>query len=160
MGIMSSIGDALTGGLGSTLATGAMEIIKNRFPAKLSEAEGKALEIELIALNNNQMAQLAKLANDQTEEFNTRIKEMEGTAKDLKGIPILGPIVLFMRGVQRPVWGFGTLYLDYKWFAGEWVLDEQQASAATIINLLVLGFLFGERAIKNLEPLLMKIFAK
>jgi len=157
---MSKILDALTGGLGSTLVSGAMDLIKGRFPDKLSEGDSKALEMELLTLNNNHLAKIAGLANEQTEEFNSRLKDMEGTAKDLKSIPVLGPIVIFLRGTQRPVWGFATLYLDYKWFSGDWTLDDQQGSAAAIINLLVLGFLFGERAIKNLEPLLLKLFAK
>ncbi|WP_230413519.1 hypothetical protein [Zooshikella ganghwensis] len=64
--------------------------------------------------------------------------------------------MLFLRGAQRPVWGFATLYLDLCWFA-TWQLTVQQETALTLINVLVLGFLFGERAIKNVMPLIMQV---
>lgn len=152
--------DFLSGGVGGKLAEGAMDLIKGRFPSKMSEADEKGLEMDLLSLNNNHVKDLEVIANQDRAEYNTRIKEMEGTAADLKTIPIIGPIIIFLRGMQRPVWGFATLFMDFKWFSGGWALDEQQTNAMYLINLLVLGFLFGERAIKNLEPLIMKILAK
>jgi hypothetical protein len=88
------------------------------------------------------------------KEFNKRISDLEGTASDLKSIPIIGPILLFLRGAQRPFWGFATIYLDYQVFSKGWNLDpgSQAGSAFYVINLLVLGFLFGERAIQNVLP--------
>jgi len=50
--------------------------------------------------------------------------------------------------------------MDHQWFFGNFKFDEQQQTAMIVINSLILGFLFGERAIKNLEPLLLKVFAK
>lgn len=101
------------------------------------------------------MLALAQLAQEAQAEFNKRIAELEGTASDLTKFGLLGRLVVFVRGCQRPVWGFATLYMDFMWFSGRWAeLSQQQESAFWIINLLVLGFLFGERAIKNLMPLI------
>ena len=154
--------DFLTGGVGTKLAEGAMDIAKGFFPAKLSEEDEKRLGMQLQTLTNNHIKEMQVVANEEQAEFNARLKDLEGTASDLKTIPIIGPIIIFMRGLQRPVWGFATLYLDFMWFSDAWKFsdDEQKGTAMILINLLVLGFLFGERAIKNLEPLITKLLAK
>ena len=146
----------LSGGIGQ----GIVDVVKGRFPAKLSDAEKAQLELDIKLAAHTQEMELEQVLNEGTAEFNNRMKAMEGTASDLKSIPILGPIILFLRGLQRPTWGFATLYFDYMWFIDDFVLNEQQGTVMAIINVLVLGFLFGERAIKNLEPLLLKVFAK
>ena len=46
------------------------------------------------------------------------------------------------------------------WFMGRWQLNPQQESALWVINFLVLGFLFGERAVQNVAPLIAEIMAK
>lgn len=86
---------------------------------------------------------------------------MEGTATDLRAVPVIGPIMLFMRGAQRPVWGVATMWADAMWFSGKWgALSQQQESALWLINMLVLSFLFGERAVSNLAPLVSEFMAK
>ena len=45
--------DFLTGGVGSELAKGAMDIAKGFFPAKLSEEDEQRLAMQLQALTNN-----------------------------------------------------------------------------------------------------------
>ena len=50
--------------------------------------------------------------------------------------------------------------MDNKWFFDVHDFSEQQQTAMIVINILVLGFLFGERTIKNLEPLIIKVFGK
>ncbi len=79
---------------------------------------------------------------------------MEGTEKDLLQIPVLGRIMLFLRGCQRPIWGFVILYIDLCVFSGKWELTEGSTteSAFWVVNALVLGFLFSERAVKNVMP--------
>ena len=88
-----------------------------------------------------------------------RAAALEGTAADLKAMPILGPLMLFARGAQRPLIGYGTMYLDYQWMSGAWTLGDMQARVAFLVNLLVLAFLFGERAVKNLAPLITDLLA-
>lgn len=102
--------------------------------------------------------EMTKLQNEFSlkvdEEFNRRTLAMEGTASDLKSIPFIGSLMLFFRGMQRVVIGYGTIVLDYKVFSGMWVLpDDTLKSAFWIINFLVLGFLFGERTLKNILPI-------
>lgn len=146
--------DFLSGGLGSKI----VDTVAARFPPSMSEGEKAALSMAISEEANKQTNEAAKLINEAQKEFNTRIKDMEGTAKDLKSISFIGPIVIFLRGCQRPVWGYSTLYMDLMVFSDKWKsLSETQESALWIINLLVLGFLFGERAIKNLMPLIERM---
>lgn len=85
---------------------------------------------------------------------------LEGAAKELMALPIVGRLVIIVRGVQRPVWGFGTLYLDIKVFSGDWPINpnSMQEWAFFAVNILVLSFLFGERAVKNLASLIAQIW--
>jgi len=118
-----------------------------------------SLAIDKIEMEKQQQAN--EILLDASKQLDKRIGEQEGTAKDLLALPFIGRLVLFSRGVQRPVWGFGTFYLDYRWFFDASAkFSDQQELALTLINLLVLGFLFGERTVKNLEPLILKIFDK
>ena len=109
---------------------------------KQREASSEALEVE--------------------KEFNQRIKDLEGTAADLKAIPILGHIIIFVRGSQRPIWGGFTLFADYMTFSRGWDLsqDPELKSMLFAINVLVLGFLFGERAVKNVLPFIKEFLNK
>ncbi len=115
------------------------------------------LAMERLELEKRQQANDALISAER--ELTERIAQLEGTAKDLKSMPIIGRIVLFARGCQRPVWGFFALWLDYKWFS-EWALSQQQQSALIAINILVLGFLFGERAAKNVMPYVIQAIQK
>lgn len=92
-----------------------------------------------------------------------RAAQLEGTTRDLLALPVVGRLVIFLRGMQRPVWGFGTLWGDFMVFSGRWNVALQtdgnwtpEGMALILINLLVLGFLFGERAVKNLLPLVTR----
>ena len=59
------------------------------------------------------------------------------------------------------VWGFAVLYADMMWFSGKWgVMTAQQESALWVINLLVLGFIFGERAVANLAPVISDMMSR
>lgn len=95
------------------------------------------------------------------EEFSRRTIVMEGTASDLKAIPYVGALVVFARGMFRPMFSYATLYWDWVFFTTDtsgW--SEQQKTLLLTINLIVLVFFFGERAVKNLAPILQKVFAK
>ena len=156
MSIFTKIVDFASGGIGGKIIDG----IKDYFPPSMSDAEKSQLELEMTKVAHTQEIELLGLANDADREFNNRVTEMEGTAADLKSIPIIGPILILLRGLQRPVWGFATLWLDLKVFGGAWVIAEASplGPAFIAINILVLGFLFGERAIKNVMPFLTTFF--
>lgn len=146
--------DFVSNGFGSSV----VEAVKDYFPPSMSEQEKAELSFRIQTATDQKALKVQELNNEAQAEFNRRIAELEGTAKDLKTIPLLGPLMLFLRGCQRPVWGYSTLYINFKVFSGGWDgLTETQESALWIINFLVLAFLFGERAMKNVTPLIERI---
>lgn len=146
--------DFFSGGLGSSV----VEAVKEYYPPSMSDYEKSELDFRIQKAVDEKALKGQELANEAQAEFNNRIAELEGTAKDLKAIPILGPLMLFLRGCQRPIWGYATLYMNFMVFSGHWgQLTASQESSLWIINLLVLGFLFSERAIKNVTPLIERI---
>jgi len=154
--IFGKIMDAVSGGTVKTLA----ETVKEYFPPSMSEKEKADLAMAVSSAEVEKIKAVAAIANEADREFNSRTKEMEGTATDLKAVPIIGPLMLFLRGCQRPSFGFATIYLDLKVFSGIWKIDSdtQQAIAFLVINILVLGFLFGERAVQNVMPYITQFF--
>lgn len=156
MSILSKIGDFLTGDVFGTIK----ETIQDYYPPDLNPHEKAELDLKLKQMLADKEIEANKVLNDAARQLDKRIAEQEGTASDLKQMPFIGRIVLFLRGLQRPTWGFATLYIDFKWFFEDHSFTEQEQTALIVINILVLGFLFGERTIKNLEPLIIKVFAK
>lgn len=143
------------------LGTLAERAIDRILPDKLSEGEKAALTMEMERLSHERDMQIMDRVNEAEQNFNQRIKDMEGTASDLKAIPFIGSIVLFLRGLQRPLWGFSVLWMDLNWFSGSYPsLTDRQEACMLAINILVLGFLFGERALKNVMPLLLQWFGR
>ena len=129
-------------------------VVKEYFPPDVSPKERAELEIRLNEIAARRDAEGQAAMESAERSLTERIAQLEGTAQDLRSIPVVGPIVIFLRGLQRLVWGYSTLYADLMWFSGMWELEERQESALWIINFLVLGFLFGERALQNLMPLI------
>ena len=154
MNIFDTISNYVTGGasgvVGGAVSTIA-DTIKAYFPPDMSPEKKAEAQLAVMKEENAQKIGLLTLAHQMDADFNQRVKDLEGTAADLKSIPILGAIILFLRGCQRPVWGFATIYLDFMVFSKTWAVDTgtAQAAALMVINVLVLGFLFGERAIQN-----------
>lgn len=146
--------------IGGSLFGEIKDTVMAYFPPDMNPQQRAEAELQIQAMLHAKQMEANKVLADSAAQLDRRIAEQEGTTKDLLALPILGRIVIFARGVQRPVWGFATLYMDHQWFFGNFKFDEQQQTAMIVINSLVLGFLFGERAMKNLEPLLLKVFAK
>lgn len=161
---MTGILSKIVSDFGGNIIKEGFDVVKAYFPPSMSDKEkGDAqLAYERFVHEKQNTANNNALAVDQ--EFNSRIKDMEGTAADLKTIPIIGHIIIFVRGAQRPIWGLFTLYADYMYFSKKWDFSQDSDAEARImllvINVLVLGFLFGERAIKNVLPFLKEVFGK
>lgn len=152
MGFFSKISGLLSE---TPLGTLADRAIDRFLPEKLSEAEREELKREIAKDMREHELKLLAIGQQTEAEFNDRVKAMEGTAADLKTIPVLGSLVIFLRGTQRPMWGFATLFFDWQWFTASWEnMTDRQEVALLVINILVLGFLFGERAMKNVMPLI------
>lgn len=155
--MFSKILNIFSGGLADTVMDG----IKTYFPPDMSDEQKAALNLELQKIELQKQAELTAAVAESERLVNERIAQHEGTAKDLMALPVVGRIVIFARGCQRPIWGFATLWADLQWLSGSWgTLTERQESALWVINLLVLGFLFGERAVKNITPLISQYFSK
>ena len=159
MALFAKIADFLGGGLGSKI----VDTVKDYFPPRLSEGERAQIEQAIQQSAREHEVRLLTLAQEEQEEFNQRIKDLEGTSADLIQAGWFGRVIIFLRGAQRPVWGFGVLILDFMVFSGSWQLRPMDVGGGQMvdlvstfwaINLLVLGFLFGERAVKNVMPLL------
>jgi len=156
MSILGGLKSLFTGDSG--IVSSIAGLVKDYFPPDLSPDKKAELEARLRDFQLQAQRQVDDATSEAEKNLTQRIAELEGTASDLKAIPFFGPVMIFLRGLQRPVWGFSTLYMDFMWFA-EWeTLTQKQESALMIINVLVLGFLFGERAIKNVMPLITKLF--
>lgn len=156
MSILSGIGDLI----GSSLFKEAKEIVMAYFPPEVPPEKRLEMQIRLDEVEARKREQLSAALAESERMITERVALVEGSAQDLRTIPIVGPLVLFLRGLQRPLWGYATLYGDAMWFMGKWNLSEQQESALWVINFLVLGFLFGERAVQNVAPLIADLMSK
>lgn len=163
MTVLSTIASIFTGGASDgaeSLGTGIVKAIEDYFPPNMTPAEKASIQLAADNFALQKQIQLAALTTAAEKEVDDRIAMYEGSASDLKAVPILGPLMLFLRGAQRPVWGFATIYIDYAVFSGLWKLtDPTVGNAFWILNTLVLGFLFGERAVTNIMPYVTNMVA-
>ena len=150
---------ALLGGEGGGLIGKGLEFINERWPPDMSEEQRKQMEIVVKDMLHKQEMELREAAAQDEALFNERTIALEGTAKDLAAIPIIGSIVIFLRGAFRPLFAYFTLYADYIYLIEGMSWTERQETLLLAINLLVLVFFFGERAMKNVMPLIVKVFA-
>ena len=161
MGIFSSIADIFTGGVVGAVS----EAIQAWFPPGMSEADKARMTMAVRQAEMDHEREVLRLAHQAEAEFDKRLAEHEGTAADLRSLPVAGPVLIFLRGCQRPAWGFGALAVDWMVFSGAWNVSmtlpqggwTPQGMALVAINVLVLGFLFGERAVRNVMPLVTRM---
>ena len=157
MGLLDKISGLFTGGLVESIAG----IAEKYFPPDMNPEQKAAFELELQKLAFEKQKQADAIATEAEKNATERAALLEGTATDLRAIPILGPILLVLRGIQRPMWGFAIMFADMQWLSGEWgIMTQRQESAMWMINFLVLGFLFGERAVANLLPIWQTMMQK
>jgi hypothetical protein len=158
--ILKDIGNIFTGGV-SGLANKIIDTAVAFFPPSMSDAEKAKATIALKELAHKEELELLNATNEATQLFNQRVKEYEGTANDLKSIPIIGALIIFLRGAFRPLFAYAIAFVDIKVFSNAWqITDPQILSAFWLVNLLVLGFFFGERTMKNILPLLKEFLKK
>ncbi len=163
MGILDGVLSVLTGGtstVATNIGTGLVDAIKSYFPPSMTDAEKANIQLAAENFGLQKQIEMAKEVNDAEKQLDDRIAMYEGSASDLKSLPYLGSVMLFFRGAQRPVWGFACLYIDYMVFNGSWKLEGQVIpNAFWVVNFLVLGFLFGERAVTNVMPFVTNMIA-
>jgi hypothetical protein len=156
MSLLAKLGEFVGGGLFNEVKS----LVQDYFPPDMSPQQRAELEIKLQEIAASKEIQANRLMLEAEQALTQRITQLEGSAQDLRAVPFVGPLVIFLRGLQRPLWGYAVLYIDFMWFSGKWQLEGQQESAMWVINLLVLGFLFGERAVQNLAPLISELINK
>jgi hypothetical protein len=156
MGFLADIVNVGTSGLAGQVV-GAIE---KYFPPEMTMEQKLNIQIQLNTIEVQRQTAANAAQQEAEKDLNDRIAMYEGTASDLKSLPLLGNVMLFLRGAQRPVWGFACLYLDYGVFSGLWKLtDPMVSNAFWVVNFLVLGFLFGERAVMNVMPFITNMIA-
>lgn len=154
MSLLAGLADKLVGGLAGSI----VDVVKTYWPPELSPEQKAEMTVAIERLAIEKERDVNNAIEAAERRLTERIALLEGTASDLRAVPWIGPAVLFLRGLQRPIWGYATLYVNLMWFSGKWgSLSQTQESAIWIINFLVLGFLFGERAIQNVAPLLTEL---
>ena len=156
MSVLQKVTDFVSGSLFKEIK----DTVMSYFPPDMSPQQKAEFELRLDRLMLEKEAQASKIIVAEQRQLDKRINEQEGTARDLIGVPYAGKLVLFFRGVQRPVWGFLTMYLDVRWLFSGYQFTDKQEIALVVINVLVLTFLFGERAIINIMPFAIKMFGK
>jgi len=169
MSFFNSVTKFLTGGAGEEvvkLGGKIVDAVAGQFPDKLSDKQKADIQLTVDNALREHEIKLLALAQQEDQRFNDRIKDMEGTANDLLVAGWIGKLVILLRGAQRPIWGYFVLYMDFMVFSGAWnivspISDIEKVtdglnlvSAFWVINFLVLGFLFGERAMRNVLPII------
>lgn len=149
MGMLDGLVNVVTGGLGDQIV-GAVE---KYFPPDMTPEQKANIALAAQNLELQRSAQATSAATQAEKDLDDRIAMYEGTASDLKSVPYLGALMLLLRGAQRPIWGYATIWMDYNVYSGVWKLDSTVLqNSLWVINILVLGFLFGERAVTNIMP--------
>lgn len=102
---------------------------------KMDEGDKKQLEADMVQFVSNQAFQ-------QNSDFRKFIVEYEGAAKDVP------KLIVYFRSLIRPVFTVLVGYLDFLYFTSL-TMTGDQADLLKAVNIIVLTFWFGERAITN-----------
>ena len=152
---LKSLGSLLSG---DGLIAKGLEFVNKRWPPDMSEADRAANNLVVEEALHRQKMETEAAAREDEQLFNERTIALEGTAKDLQAVPFVGPVVIFMRGAFRPTFAYATLYWDWLYFTSGMAWTDRQEALLLAVNLLVLVFFFGERALKNVLPLIAQVF--
>jgi len=152
------------------------DFINKRWPPDMSAEQKAQMEMLLKEFDaaqeerrQNYQVKMEALTNQAEAQFNERTRELEGTAADLKTIPIIGHMIIFIRGALRPLWCTGTMWIDWQILSGGWSVKltavdlrgsvhiTPEGFMVLIINFLVLGFIFGERTLRNIVPAILPV---
>lgn len=142
---------------------GVLGGVKNLAEVYIENKDKKReFELEVQTFLHNKEMEMIDKGLEVYKEFNDRIIQMEGTAKDLSQFGWVGSLIILLRGAFRPLVSYGMAAVDVLVFSGKVNLpeNEQVVSVFWIINLVIFVFYFGERAIKNIAPVLAMYFGK
>jgi len=104
----------------------------------------KMSEVEKTSFEDNMARFVLEEGRKENSEFRTFVVEYEGAAKDVPRI------VVIFRSLIRPLFTILIGYFDYLFFTGVTTAWHPEAIALLkAINIIVLVFWFGERAVQN-----------
>jgi len=78
-----------------------LDTVKAYLPPGMTPQQEAELKLELERLAFEKQKQADAMLADAERHVTERISLLEGTATDLRSVPFIGPIMLFMRGVLR-----------------------------------------------------------
>lgn len=153
-----TVAGLVTGGLSDRV----LEIVEGVTGGSVPPEKRAELKMALDAEITKRQQIANDAANDAERNITERAKELEGTATDLLQAGMLGRAVIFIRGAIRPTVTIGLGYVDVMVFSNRWQLvpDSGVESAFWIVNVVVFGFWFGERALQNAAPMVAQIMGK
>jgi hypothetical protein len=149
----------------------------------ISTTEKEKADVRLAISNAivKEACSLLDVAHRNEVEENIQLKMLDGTANDLLQAGKLGKFLLVWRGFQRPLWNFGVFIFSFFWFFTDKIklhyreipdptninevlyqadpITQTKLMVIIIVYSLVLGALFGERAFRNLIPLITSILS-
>lgn len=112
-------------------------VLERVLPQKMNEEERATIA-------NNFTVEMFKIAATQDSDFRKFILQYEGEAKDLH------PLVNAFRSLIRPLFTIAVAYWDWLYFTTTASsMDPERLALLKTINLIVLFFWFGERAVTN-----------
>lgn len=112
-------------------------VLERVLPQKMNEEERTKVA-------NDFTVEMARIAATQDSDFRKFILQYEGEAKDAP------KSVVVFRSLIRPLFTCAVAYWDWLYFigtVGAW--DVEKAALLKSVNLIVLFFWFGERAVTN-----------
>ena len=134
----------------------------------MSEKEEAEIRLSLKELEYKRQIESLGRWNEQERQFQEYVQSMEGTAEELMKMRFLGPLVIFLRAIIRPGWSIITIYMIVAILSGHWNLmaaaggnesiAQQYTSLLWANTLIVSVTWFGERAVRNVLPLVEKLF--
>ena len=136
------------------------DIIFNKLPESVDEAERERIRSAIREAEHNREMGILDIFEERDLHFTKRVQGLEGTSGDLQQAGWPCRIVLFFRGVQRPFWGFVVLFMNYNVYVNGSAVPEGLERLFTAVTLIIVMFLFGERAIKNVFPLFDRYFGR
>ena len=143
---------------GESIASVVTDTIKEYYPPDLTEAQKQQLELgaKHAAVAVAQAAQ--EMITESEKAITERIVVLEGSAKDLRTIPVLGSIVIFLRAAYRPVFAYAISFTAIAWWWGTTSIqippDSVKEQLLYWCLIIVLIFHFGERAVRAALPMM------
>jgi len=113
----------------------------------------KVDEGTMAKIDNEFQAHILTEARKAESGFRDFVLQYEGSADDYTKIRFFGPLLILIRGIVRPGVTAAVMYFDFKYFtvikSGADAWPAGMAQILMWMNIIVLSFWFGERAIKN-----------